>query len=235
MPLILTDLNHLQLDPQRRETRAHRLIQELAILVNAEAARVCQEAGRPNLFRNQEPYSLQRELPAGQNPKLTDLILRPAVVELSPKGHSALGLPAYLQTSSPIRRFLDLVSQRLLLDLLVNRPASFPPEVLAKFAQDSEAQVRRLGQLERRLWEHLKIKYLGQNKEELYQATLVRELRGGRSVLHLPLLDLRLDARLEGLEEGVLYEVRIRNINPQLDEVELELSEAVEPSQSSPD
>ncbi|MDT8446134.1 MAG: ribonuclease catalytic domain-containing protein [bacterium] len=224
------DLAHLVLIEESRETRAHKLVQELAILVNGQAGDWAAASGQPNLFRNQEPYSFNRPMEPGEKPRLQDLNIRPAAVGLQAQGHAALGLDAYLQCTSPIRRFLDLVSQRLLLENLAERAPSFTPDQLSRWAVDAEARVKRLGQLERRLWEHLKYRYLAQNADEIYEAELFKELRGGRSLLLLPKLDLKLPTRSEGLEEGRVYQVKILEVDPAYEEVRFELVDLQQPT-----
>jgi len=232
--LNLSDLDAIKIDPTVRQTRAHQLIEELAILVNHQTARVAADSGRPNLFRNQEPYQVTRTLEEGEKPKLSDLLIRPASVGLEPLGHAALGLDAYVQSSSPIRRFLDLVTQRMLLDWIAQKPATFSADDLRGFAGEAEARVRQMGQLERRLLDHLKIKYLSQNPELTYQAQLFREFRGGRCLLHLLDLDLKIEVPNTGYQPGQTYPVLIRKVDGPMDLVEVEIEVAAEEAASEP-
>jgi len=233
--LSLEDLDHIQISEKKRQTSAHKMIEELAILVNHQTALVASDSGRPNLFRNQEPYQVTRTLEEGEKPKLSDLLIRPASVGLEPLGHAALGLDCYVQSSSPIRRFLDLVTQRLLLDFIAGEPASFSADQLRGFAGEAEGRVREMGQLERKLLDHLKIRYIAQNPEQTYEAELFREFRGGRCLLHLLDLDLKTEVSNTGYQAGQTYQVAVRSVDPQLDRVDIEVLVDAGTAEESPE
>jgi len=224
--LLVKDLDHLEIDPDSRETAAHRLVQELAILINHQAAKTFMEAGRPALFRNQPPYQVTRPLEPGEKPGLGDLNILPAKLDLEASGHSALGLDCYLQCSSPIRRFTDLVSQYRLLELLAKQPSSLDENRLLQWGLDCEVKGKAFGFLERKLWDNLKLKYLSQNQQQAYRAVRSRTFRNGRIQVYLPELDLKLEQNLEEMEPGIEYQVKINEIDQKLQEVKLTICSA---------
>ena len=103
-----------------QDTPSRTIIAELMILSNC-LARFCRDNNIPVLFRTQaEPSERLSEDEAGyvyyvfkQRRKLS-----PAYVETAAGPHSGLGLDAYMQATSPIRRYFDLVAQRQIRNFL---------------------------------------------------------------------------------------------------------------------
>ena len=94
---------------------ARRLVGEMMILFNRLVAEFAHEHSIPFVYRTQEPP--ENEVPAGApaGPALDFQMrfrLKRSVMAFEPGFHSGLGLKAYAQVSSPIRRYLDLVLLR---------------------------------------------------------------------------------------------------------------------------
>lgn len=112
----LGDLSHL----------SHVAIAELMILTNACAALWAQHHGLPLLWREHGPRPVGNGMTMGR-----------AVSTASPAPHQGLGLPAYSWVTSPLRRYADLVNQRLLLG------GEAPDlQALAKHLNDVEDRLR---------------------------------------------------------------------------------------------
>jgi ribonuclease R len=62
------------------------------------------------------------------------MVLRPAVYEPRVGGHFGLNLPAYAHATSPLRRYPDLVNQRILLAAAAGRPSPYRLDTLAETA-----------------------------------------------------------------------------------------------------
>ncbi len=96
-------------------TPGHLVVSELMVLYNRELARLLVDAGAPAVFRVQ-PQPIDREaLPADDDPLRAvrmRRLLPPASVSLEPGPHRSIGVEAYVQATSPIRRYVDLVAQR---------------------------------------------------------------------------------------------------------------------------
>ena len=107
---------------------AQRIVQELMLLTNTALARSCAEQGMPILFRNHRP------LPTASRTALLDdvalaeeghgqldtiaerigLVAGRARLGAAAEGHWGLNLPVYAWFTSPLRRYADLVNQRIL-------------------------------------------------------------------------------------------------------------------------
>ncbi|MGE0711228.1 MAG: ribonuclease catalytic domain-containing protein [Planctomycetota bacterium] len=103
--------------------RAQRAVAELMVLYNARIADALADAGAA------APYRVQAE-PIAAVPDTDDPVeilaarraLPPTRVQPRPGPQLTMGLERYVQASSPLRRYLDLVAQRQLLAALDQRP-----------------------------------------------------------------------------------------------------------------
>lgn len=99
----------------------HLWIEELMIRYNTAAAQKLREAGQ-GLLRTQKPTDDAAGWTA-IDPELAPLAAEAAVYEVADKtkeqGHASLGLAAYCHASSPLRRYADLVNQRILKALIL--------------------------------------------------------------------------------------------------------------------
>ena len=87
--------------------------------------------------------------------------LPPADIGIMPLAHGGLGVPAYIQVTSPLRRYPDLVMQRQISHYLENHVPLYSTEEVASVAQRADVQLRELSRIEedrRRYWflKHLK-------------------------------------------------------------------------------
>jgi ribonuclease R len=125
------------------------IVQELMIAANEAAARWVVARELPILFRNHRVGTVSREELAGQLDVAAGpdglmrletvrqhlaMVLRPAVYEPRVGGHFGLNLPAYTHATSPLRRYPDLVNQRILLAAAAGRPSPYRLETLEETA-----------------------------------------------------------------------------------------------------
>src|SRR5215471_12201335 len=92
------------------------LVSEMMILANGLSADFASANTIPVIFRTQEP---REALAVEETPAIEALAFerlrktfKRSRLSLTPGLHSGLGLNAYTQASSPIRRYADLVTQR---------------------------------------------------------------------------------------------------------------------------
>jgi ribonuclease R len=143
--------------------RSYFLIQECMILANQLFAQLLAQRGLPDLYRN---HCSKPIAPAGETLRemLETALLRPdqvrpeqvsATIQLvverttyapTLRGHFGLQLPAYLHLTSPLRRYADLVNQRILLSLMQSENAMPLPS-----REELEEIASHLNEIERSL------------------------------------------------------------------------------------
>ena len=115
---------HLFLEDYHEDTPARRLVSELMILANETAALFAESNSIPLLFRSQEPPDEElvealQFIPEGVARDFARRgTMKRSISSTQPLPHSSLGLSAYCQVTSPIRRYADLVNQRQLLSFI---------------------------------------------------------------------------------------------------------------------
>lgn len=217
--LDISDPENIKIKSIRENTAAALMIQELAILTNHVAARYAKTNQLPCLFRNQPPYTVSKQLGEDEKPSLKDINIQPARIGLTPEGHSALGVDCYLQITSPIRRFLDLVNQHTIMAHLVGKETSFGENSLLEWARRGEETQREFNLIERRLADHWKIKYLEQNKDALFDAEYVRTSRNGKAVVNIVPLQLMVEVSPGAVPEQSPFQVVIDSIDSSLNRI----------------
>ena len=110
--------------------------------------------------------------------------MKPSQMGTQPASHSALGLDAYTQVTSPLRRYHDLQLHRQIKHHLEHGEALFDEErlqVIAASAQESSAASRRCERETTRYW---LLRLLETKKGEQVSGQVVRE-QYGRSFIEL--------------------------------------------------
>jgi exoribonuclease-2 len=188
-----------QVGVRHQGTPSDRLVSESMVLCNAAVAGALAAAGRAALFRVQDPP--RHALPEGEDDvALRGLRTRRALSPgwLSPiaRPHAGLALDAYAQATSPIRRYADLVNQRLLLDLLASRAPAYSAEELAElalFLEERRRVVRAATQAREAYWVARSLEPLLGGRIE---GTLVRAPRRGLGAVWAPLVHRELPLRV---------------------------------------
>ena len=219
--LDISDPERITISAVRENTPATAMIEELAIYTNYLAAEYCQKHEIPALFRNQPPYGIDKGLDENAKLRLKDIRIQPAYIDLQPEGHSALGLECYLQVTSPIRRFSDLVNQTILILAATNGEIGFSNNELNLWAKNIEEIQREYVQLEKTLLDHWKIKYLAQNRDKPYRAQFIRYLKNRGALLNILEVQLYAEAQIDGLQEDEEISVLIESIKPEYNRITL--------------
>jgi exoribonuclease-2 len=127
------------------------LVAELMVLSNYVTARFAIDRALPLIYRVQP------------NPS-EEMFAQRARLSLYPEFHAGVGLECYIQASSPIRRYLDLVLQRQVLTALGEGPApAYTREELTRLLATAEAGEDEGRQLERRAKRYWTLTYLARH------------------------------------------------------------------------
>ncbi len=150
---------------------ARSIIAEMAILYNKLCAELLQSKGIAAIFRGQEaadPVSKEEYEEERAKDYSLRVKLKPSTLSVYPQSHSSLGLKAYLQVTSPIRRYFDLVNQRQLLGLISGSQSIYDPQSLSGLienSQDTLTLINKVSKESRRFW---LLRYLEQRVRNFY-------------------------------------------------------------------
>jgi exoribonuclease-2 len=155
-----------------RPDSAREMVAELMILCNSLLAAFCSANQVPAMYRCQQAPDPDGVAAAMETPEgplrrfLLMRLIRPVEMDTVPAPHSALGAQAYIQATSPLRRYPDLVMQRQISYFLSEGKPLYSTEGIASVAQRSALQMRELAQLEEQRKRYWFMKYLRQSHLE---------------------------------------------------------------------
>jgi exoribonuclease-2 len=119
-------------------------------------------------------------------------MMRPSQQLSTPGPHNGLGMPLYVQATSPLRRYLDLVVHQQLRAFLMDKPLLDDQEVMARVGE-ARAVSGSVRWAERQSNQHWTLVYLQQNPDWQGKGVII-ERRGSRDVILIP--DLALETEL---------------------------------------
>jgi exoribonuclease II len=207
-------------------SRARAMVAEWMVRANGEAARLLWDARVSVVYRCQE---LKRPLPQEYDPEDRLSVYRATrclgqtLLDAVPRRHAGLGLDAYVQITSPLRRYMDLVTQRQLSAHLAGEEPPLDAEAMAAavaLAQPvlSHAQIVRGGT--RQFW---LTRWLEQHAGAELDA-VVLDTAGRRVRIEIEALSWRRMIRpSRPLEPGQRIRLRVSAANARDEQVELEL------------
>jgi exoribonuclease-2 len=211
----LDEARHPYPAPVRQDTAAHRLVSELMVLYNAELGARLAQGRAPALYRVQ-PRAVSA--PEGDPddplfPLTSRKGLPPTVISVEPGPHRTLGIETYVQGTSPIRRYGDLVAQRQLLALLAGEPPIHDAEDVSQIRQQLERTERRARTLEderERYWVSVWLR----THDEPLQAYVSR-LEPRRRLVYVPALRREIPCQLaDEATVGDAVQVRPLSLDP---------------------
>ena len=159
------------------------LVQELMILVGAMTASFCMEAEIPTIFRcqkaGQSPMTLTR--PATSEIFARIVTMSAATLSTTPAAHEGLGIPAYVQITSPLRRFQDFLSQLQLRSYLTTGSVAMTQDKLMEVFANLETKNRANRKIMKSAQAYWALKYYAErgefNTEALVLQTWARKAR----------------------------------------------------------
>jgi len=197
------------------------LVSEMMILANGLAADFASLNSLPVIYRTQEPRDAIEVDDTPQMEALAFEKLRKTFkrsrLSLTPGTHSGLGLSAYTQASSPIRRYADLITQRQFTAMLKGEPLPHGREELLQILTTAETVEQEIRAIEDRSTNYWLLEYLARYKKD--QELRATALDGKGSI---ELEDYYLRAKLSSpqkLQPGQTIGVQIESIDPARGEV----------------
>lgn len=152
------------------ESPARSLIAELMVLANSLMAQFAVKNNLPVLFRGQErPDENARQavvdVPEGPAKDFTTRSkLKKSTVSFEPHYHAGLGLDAYIQATSPIRRYLDLCHQRQFLSFFQGQKPWIAKADFEPLAAEVEMHLNSANLASRETKRYWLLRYLEQRK-----------------------------------------------------------------------
>ncbi|MCY7333407.1 MAG: ribonuclease R [Pseudanabaena sp. CAN_BIN31] len=180
------------------DTFSRQLVAEMMILAGEVAARFAQTHSIPIPYRYQEqpelpPLDTLMQLPSGP-------VREFAICRCMTKGslglyasrHAGLGLDAYAQVTSPIRRYSDLLAHWQIKAFLKNEPLPFTAEMLTAILQAIEPAIWDANQVEKQSVRYWSLEYLRRNKDVVWEALMLDWLRENEKLALVLIEDLGL-------------------------------------------
>jgi len=192
--------------------RSRELVTEAMLMAGEAAATYAIQRMIPMPFTTQDPpetderprdlagmYALRRQL-------------RPSQQSSAPGSHAGLGLDSYIQATSPLRRYLDLVAHQQLRAHLRGQELLGTQDLVERIgaASASSGSVRRAERLARMHWT---LVYLAERLDWRGDGILV-DKRGRRGTVLIPDLDLDVQVHLRAdLPLNSLVSLALRKVN----------------------
>ena len=197
------------------------LVSEMMILANGLAADFASINSLPVIYRTQEP---REALSIEDAPTIEALAFerlrktfKRSRLSLTPGLHSGLGLSAYTQASSPIRRYADLVTQRQFTAMLKGAELPHAREELLRILTTAEAVEQEIRVIEDRSTNYWLLEYLSRHKKDQPLSAVALDAKG-----NIELADYYLRSKLVvpgKVQAGDTVSVRIESIDPAKGEV----------------
>jgi exoribonuclease-2 len=145
------------IDHRRRGSPMDKLVAESMILANSTWGKLLVQAGISGLYRVQNNGKVKMSTVAAP--------------------HEGLGVDCYAWSSSPLRRYVDLVNQwQLIAALGAGEPAFAPKSVeLMAALRDFEQTYAEYSEFQRRMERYWCLRWLRQNELETIEATVLRD------------------------------------------------------------
>lgn len=219
--LVLTEID------ENAPSRA--LIGEMMVLANSLLANYAARHDIPCIFRGQPPpdddRGRNRSVPEGPAADYAERArLKKSTVSLQPERHSSLALDAYLQATSPIRRYADLLNQRQILSHLESRPLPYSRDTLADLLDALEAPLataQAIAKETRRFWALRYMQKVFRERRTIGATVLRTDLK--TPLVEVDEIFVPFLARIPfPVSPGDVVKLRIGSVEPRFDHIRLE-------------
>lgn len=145
----------VSIEQRHRGTPVDTVVSELMIHVNATWGKWLAERGYDAIYRNQKGAKTR--------------------MEVQPAAHEWLGVSHYAWSSSPLRRYTDLINQRQLIAALRGQEAPYPRDAIVAAARDFETAYEAYNEHQRLLERYWTLRYLEQEGIREAPASIIRD------------------------------------------------------------
>lgn len=215
---------------------SRQLVAEMMILAGEVGGHYCKEHNLPVPFRSQPQPDLPPEeelivLPAGpvRYSALRRCMPR-SEMGLNPARHSSLGLDTYIQVTSPIRRYTDLLAHFQLKASLRGDQLPFSLEKMQEILYTVIDSIKEASSVEKQTNRYWCLEYLRRQPETIWQVLVLRWLREDENLALVMLEDIgvELPHRFErSVKLGDRLSLQVSRVDPQHDEIRFrEMSQA---------
>ena len=199
--------SQVRLETHHRGGPAQLIVEELAVLLNREAGRYCRRHGLPAIYRVQPRPTSER---GNTMPRAASFSIRGAA-------HAGLGCDRYIQITSPIRRFPDLLMQQQIAGhALRGRVTYADASQLQAWAGAADERMAACAELEGRIKDYWKRRFMAQQGRAGFSGIVRRVGGSGKGRVWLEAIQLLVHADLPGnVKTGEKLKVRIALADPE--------------------
>jgi len=209
----ISDPKNIRITSINRNSPANLIIEEIAISVNRETGRLFQESEFPGIYRTQSSYEIIKEVEEGDQLSMEHLRLNPTRLTTFPEKHAGLGCNSYIQVTSPMRRFVDLIMQLQLKLLISNKEPVFNKDDLLRWSEIISIRQKKYKRAEIEILKFWKLKYLEQNLGDFFDAKTGKTHKNGNTDIKILVIDYTVPASgLGKLKEGEKLILQIKEI-----------------------
>ncbi|RAL20290.1 hypothetical protein DL240_18090 [Lujinxingia litoralis] len=234
------DAPEVEVHPLPSASPSRLLVSELMVLGNERIGRFCELNEIPTIYRIQEspdlpldddeimavPEGLPRTFATLRRMKRGDLSTRP-------DSHFGLGLHTYVQASSPIRRYSDLICQRQVKAFLAGESLPYNAEEMLQVLAAVESSSRDASRAERETNRYWIFEHLRRTRGQVMHAIVleIKDERAGRASVFVEECAYRSNCSLrQKASVGERIEVVAERVDPRGDRLSLRQKEpAAEP------
>lgn len=188
-------------------SRAQLLVQEMMILTGQLAAAYATTFDIPVPYRSQEPPEVESEeydqflqtLPPIVREFEYVSVAKRATVSVTPSRHFGVGLDGYARSSSPIRRYHDMLVHHQIKAHLRGDSLPYSKEDMEKIVEETaprDAIIHYLQKDSQRFWQ---LKYIEQHKDEVYTGLVLRVTEHAMEVL---VMDVGLKCKVQIIDKN---------------------------------
>ena len=206
---------------------AHLVVSELMILTNAALAAWAGDRHVTLLHRTQDVAVPKDYAGIWSSPEDIARVVRiliPASLEVTPRPHAGLGEKAYTPSTSPLRRYPDLLNEAQILHVLRTDSARWSKEQLESMLPLLNSRLDAASQMQRMRPRYWKLLYLKQHSTRWWPGVVTDENDAFVSV-SLPHEQVFLRAKRSLFGEkcypGQAVEVKLHKIHPLRNEVQI--------------